>query len=125
MNNIAIKSTHTSLTDAIEAAGGLNREFNPTTFDKEVARTTKDAIGNDFKVIEYCGRLEVVYTYQCDIRLLNAFNPFGGGLSSSATIGWVEGDEIVNVKSIPNSKSNRKIIASVQKDAPTFFVLNF
>lgn len=56
MKNIIIKSTHSDLESAIEAAGGLNRDYNPRIFDKELDRTKKDASKQAFYVINQCGR---------------------------------------------------------------------
>ena len=125
MKDIKIKSVHTSLESAIEAAGGLNREYNAKVFDKEVSRTKKDAARDTFYVIEHYGRDIVLYHYSADIELVNEFSPFSGGLSSSMTIGWKEGDSFTNVKSIDNNKANRKKISKLQKTGSSLFALNF
>ena len=125
MNSHKIESTHTTLTSAIEAAGGLNREYNRSEFDKEVRRTEKAAAKNEFYVIEYLGRKSVVYHFSADINLLNAFSPYGGCLSSSTQVGYLKGEEIVISKCIDNSRSNRKKIAAIQKTRSDFFVINF
>lgn len=119
--NIQIKSTHTKIEDAIAAAGGCNREYNPSVFDKEVSKIE----GDEFYVIEYLGRDTVLYKYSADIELLNAFNPYGGGLSSSLTIGIVCDGIIHNMGTFNNDKFTRRTIADMQKDNKALFVLNF
>ena len=125
MNNISILSTHTTLTSAIEAAGGLNRDYNPTTFDREVKRTEKDASEQTFHVIEQYGRKTVLYHFQADIRLLNGFSPFSGTLSSSTNLCLMINDEIQIIQTVENSSSNRKKIAKAQLTNPALFVANF
>lgn len=124
---IQIKSTHASLESAIEAAGGLNRDYNPRIFDKEVARTKKDASKQTFYVINKCGRDIVCYHYTADIELVNEFSPFGSTLSNSMTIGWhIQSDNcFTNVKNIDNCKANRVKIAEMQKDGSDLLALNF
>ena len=124
MKNITILSRHNNLEDAIAEAGGLNRGFNPAVFDKEVEDVKKRAAVQEFLVIEYCGRKQVLYTYQCDIRLLNYFNAGGGCISNTTLITWMIDDELCNIQSIPNNNANRKRIASIQKSADDFYVLN-
>ena len=90
VNSIVVKilSTHSNLEDAIEEAGGLNRDYNPSVFDREVEETKKRAAVQEFYVIENCGRKEVIYQYECDIRLLNSFRGCGGStISNSTTVG--------------------------------------
>ena len=125
MKNIEIKSTHSTLEAAIEAAGGLNREYNAKVFDKEVARTQEIATRDTFYVVEQYGRDIVTYHYEADIELINEFSPFSGCLSSSMTIGWKEGDSFTNVKSIDNNKANREKISKLQKSGYWLFALNF
>lgn len=127
MKNIIIKSTHSDLESAIEAAGGLNRDYNPRIFDKELDRTKKDASKQAFYVINQCGRDIVCYHYQADIELVNEFSPFSGTLSGEFTIGWLDasGNCFSNVKSIDNCKANRAKIAEMQKDGSDLLVLNF
>jgi hypothetical protein len=125
MNNISIISTHTTLTSAIDAAGGLNRDYNPTAFDLEVKRTEKDASEQTFHVIEQYGRKTVIYYYQCDIRLLNAFSPFGATLSGSTELCLMLKDEITIIQNVKNCSSNRKKIAKAQLTNPALFVANF
>ena len=125
MKNIEIKSTHSTLVAAIEAAGGLNREYNAKVFDKEVARTQEIATRDTFYVVEQYGRDIVTYHYEADIELINEFSPFSGCLSSSMTIGWKEGDSFTNVKSIDNNKANREKISKLQKSGYWLFALNF
>ena len=125
-NDIQIKSTHSTLESAIEAAGGLNREYNARLFDKEVARINEIATRGIFYVLEQYGRDIVAYHYEADITLINEFSPFSGGcLSSSMTIGWKEGDSFTNVKSIDNNKANREKISNFQKAGSSIFALNF
>ena len=124
MKNITILSRHNNLEDAIAEAGGLNREFNASVFDKEVETVKKKAAVQEFLVIEYCGRKEVLYTYQCDIRLLNKFNAGGGCISNSTIITWMVDDELCNIQSIHNNNANRKKIASIQESSDDFYVLN-
>ena len=125
--NIQIKSTHSSLESAIEAAGGLNRDYNPSLFDKELARTKKDASKQVFYVINDCGRDIVCYHYQADIELVNEFSPFSGMLRGEFTIGWFNASYncFSNVKNIDNCKANRVKIAEMQKDDSSLLVLNF
>jgi len=125
MTTINIISTHATLESAIDAAGGLNRDYNKGEFDKEVARTKAGAASDTFYVIEQYGRKQVVYHYECDIRLLNRFSPFGGCLSSSTLIGYLKEELIMGVKCIENSNSNRKKIREIQKNNEDFYVLNF
>jgi len=125
MKTIQIKSTHETLESAIEAAGGLNREYNARLFDKEVARTNEIATCGTFYVVEQHGRDIVAYHYEADIELINEFSPFSGCLSSSMTIGWKEGDSFTNVKSIDNNKANREKISKLQKAGSSIFALNF
>ena len=123
MNN-AIISTHDTLTAAIEAAGGLNREYNPREFDREVARTEKDNAGVKFYVIEKYGRKEVLYIYQCDIRLINEFSPYGACLNNNDfRLVIIEDDLIKEVTTLP--KSARKGIAKLQRTVDTILVANF
>jgi hypothetical protein len=124
---IQIKSTHASLESAIEAAGGLNRDYNPRIFDKEVARTKKDASKQTFYVINQCGRDIVCYYYQADIELVNEFSPGSKTLRGSMTIGWLDVFDncFTNVKEIDNCKANRAKIADSQKDGSDLLVLNF
>lgn len=124
MKNITILSRHNNLEDAIAEAGGLNRGFNPAVFDKEVEDVKKRAAVQEFLVIEYCGRKEVLYTYQCDIRLLNKFNAGGGCISNTTIITWMIDDELCNIQSIHNNNANRKKIGSIQKSDVDFYVLN-
>lgn len=125
MKNINIISTHATLESAIEAAGGLNRDYNQGEFDKQVARTKAGAAKNVFYVIENYGKKVVLYHYNCDIRLLNGFSPFSAGLSSSTQIGYLEGNEIFGVQCIDNSKANRKKVREIQKNKEDLYVLNF
>lgn len=125
--NIQIKSTHSSLESAIEAAGGLNRDYNPRIFDKELARTKKDASKQAFYVINDGGRDIVCYHYQADIELVNEFSPFSGTLRGEFTIGWFNEAEksFTGVKNVDNCGANRKQIAKMQKDGSSILVLNF
>lgn len=125
MENIKIISVHESLEDAIAEAGGLNREYNAPLFDKEVEAVKKQAVVQEFYVIEQYGRKEVLYQYQCDIKLLNSFSPYGATLSSSTECGWLLGDEIAHRQTIPNNSENRKTIARIQEIDEDFYVLNF
>ncbi len=124
MKNITILSRHNNLEDAIAEAGGLNRGFNPAVFDKEVEDVKKRAAVQEFLVIEYCGRKEVLYTFQCDIRLLNKFEAGGGCISNTTLITWMIDDELCNIQSIPNNDKNRKLISSVGNRDKSFYVLN-
>lgn len=124
MNNIKILSRHNNLEEAIAEAGGLNREFNAPVHDKEVATVTKQAAVKEFLVIEYCGRKEVLYTYQCDIRLLNKFNAGGGCISNTTLICWMINNELCNITSIHNNSANRKKIAELQANIKDLYVLN-
>jgi hypothetical protein len=125
MRDITIKSTHSTLEAAIEAAGGLNRGYNPKTFDKAVARTKRDASKQAFYVVERLGRDIVLYHYDCDIRLINEFSPFSGCVSNTTQIGWLGQNDISNVQAIANTDGNRKKAAKLQKEYSDFFVLNF
>jgi hypothetical protein len=125
MREITIKSTHSTLEAAIEAAGGLNRDYNPRTFDEKVARTKRDASKQAFYVVENLGRDIVLYHYDCDIRLINEFSPFSGCLSGTAQIGWLGKNDISNVQAIANTDDNRQRAAKLQKEHSNFFVLNF
>ena len=125
MNTHEILSTHTTLISAIEAAGDLNREFNSSEFDKEIRRVEENAAKNKFYVINNHGRKTVVYHYNCDIKLLNAFSPYGATISSSTQIGYLEEKSIFVTKCIENSKSNRKKIREIQASEDDFFVMNF
>lgn len=125
MEKIKIISRHESLEEAIAEAGGLNRGFNPPVFDKEVETVKKQAAVQEFYVIERYGRKEVLYQYQCDIRLLNRFNAGGGMISNSTEIGFLYDKEIISLQSIPNNSGNRKKIARLQKTDKDFYVLNF
>jgi hypothetical protein len=120
-----IESTHTTLTSAIEAAGGLNREFNPSEFDKEIRRVEKGAAKSEFYVIDHHGRKTVVYHFAADIKLLNAFSPYGATLSSDTLVGYLEGKTIRITKCVENSNSNRKKIREIQAHNEDFFVINF
>ena len=125
MRDITIKSTHSTLEVAIEAAGGLNRDYNPRIFDKRVARTKRDASKQAFYVVENLGRDIVLYHYDCDIHLINEFSPFSGCVSDTTQIGWLGQNDISNVQAIANTDSNRKRAAKVQREHSDFFVLNF
>ncbi len=129
MKNIHIKSTHSTLESAIESAGGLNREYNPALFDKELKSTKKDASEQTFYVIhdDGLGRDIVCYHYECDIKLINSFSPFGATLSGSLDIGWFNDTHncFSNVQTINNNSANRKKIAKEQKNGSKLFVLNF
>ena len=125
MKNIIIKSTHSDLESAIEAAGGLNRGFNPSIFDKELARTKKEASKQTFYVVERLGRDIVLYHYDCDIRLINAFSPYSGCLSGTTEIGWLGKNVIFNIQTIDNNDANREKAAKIQEDFDDFFILNF
>ena len=120
-----IESTHATLTSAIEAAGGLNREFNPSEFDKEIRRVEKGAAKSEFYVIDHHGRKTVVYHFAADIKLLNAFSPYGATLSSDTLVGYLEGKRIFVTKCVENSNSNRKKIREIQAYNEDFFVMNF
>jgi hypothetical protein len=69
MKNVKILSRHSKLEDAIEEAGGLNREFNAPVFDREVEKVKRETPVQEFLVIDYYGRKKVVYQYHCDIQL--------------------------------------------------------
>jgi hypothetical protein len=127
MKNIEIKSTHETLEAAIEAAGGLNREYNAPLFDKEVEQTKKDASKQVFYVIDNGHRDIVCYHYECDIELINEFSPFGASLSGSTTVGWFNKTYncFSNVQTISNNTENRKKIAEMQKAGSDLLVLNF
>ena len=127
MKNIEIKSTHETLEAAIEAAGGLNREYNAPLFDKEVEQTKKDASKQVFYVINQGERDIVCYHYQCDIKLVNEFHPFGSTLSGETTIGWFNKTYncFTNVQTIENNDANRNKIAEMQKGGSNLLVLNF
>jgi hypothetical protein len=130
MKNIHIKSTHETLDSAIEAAGGLNREYNARLFDKGVEETKKNASKQVFYVIHDDGlRRDIVcYHYECDINLINSFDPCGGAtISNSTQIGWFNETHncFDNVQTIGNNTANRKKIAKMQKDGSKLFVLNF
>ena len=126
-NFIEIKSTHSTLEAAIEAAGGLNREYNARLFDKEVARTKQDASKQVFYVINNGGHDIVCYHYQCDIELVNEFSPFSGTLRGETTVGWFNETYkcFSNVQTIGNNTANRKKIAKMQNDGSGLLVLNF
>jgi len=124
MKNIKILSRHNNLEDAIAEAGGLNREFNPTVFDQEVETVKNQAAVQEFLVIEYCGRKEVLYTFQCDIRLLNKFNAGGGCISNTTIITWMIDNELCNIQSIHNNDKNRKLLSRIQKRDNDLYVLN-
>lgn len=129
MKNIHIKSTHSTLESAIESAGGLNREYNPALFDKELKSTKKDASEQTFYVIhdDSLGKDVVCYHYECDIKLINSFNPFGATLSGSTEIGWFNDTHncFSNVQTISNNTANRKKISEMQKAGSDILVLNF
>jgi hypothetical protein len=127
MKNVKILSRHSKLEDAIEEAGGLNREFNAPVFDREVEKVKRETPVQEFLVIDYYGRKKVVYQYHCDIKLWNEFDPGCGCLTSHTTIGWMVKDEFVNINTIPNNNENRKLIRRIQKTDTqnTFFVLGF
>jgi len=124
MKNIKILSRHNKLEDAIEEAGGLNRDFNAPVFDREVETVKKETPVQEFLVIEYCGRKEVLYTFQCDIRLLNKFNAGGGCISNTTIITWMIDDELCNVQSIHSNDKNRKLLSRIQKRDNDLYVLN-
>lgn len=125
MKRITIKSTHSNIEAAVEAAGGLNRDFNKRTFDKELARTKREASKQVFYVVDNGGRDIVLYHYDCDIRLINEFSPFSGCLSGTTQVGWLGEDDFFNVQTIDNNDANRKKAAKLQKDWDDFYVLNF
>jgi len=132
VNSIVVKilSTHSNLEDAIEEAGGLNRDYNPAVFDREVEETKKSAAVQEFYVIENCGRKEVIYQYQCDIRLLNSFRGCGGStISNSTTVGALKnlstGSIILKGLTYTSTNKLRKEIAKAQKTDDELFVLNF
>ena len=125
MSTHEILSTHTTLTSAIEAAGDLNRSFNSSEFDKEIRRVEKDAAKSKFYVINNHGRKTIVYHFECDIKLLNAFSPYGATISSDTQVGYLEGKTIFVTKCIENSNSNRKKIREIQAYNEDFFVMNF
>ena len=120
-----IISTHNTLEKAIEAAGGLNREYNPTEFDKELERTKKTAIDGAFYVVKIYNCLEVLYLHQCDIKLLNRFEPYDGAITSSTTVGSIIDGEIVEMFTATSTRALRGKIAKIQKENPLILVLNF
>jgi hypothetical protein len=132
VNSIVVKilSTHNNLEDAIAEAGGLNRDYNPAVFDREVEETKKSAAVQEFYVIEQCGRKEVVYQYQCDIRLLNSFRGCGGSMiTNNTTVGALKnlstGSIILKGMTYTSGDNLRKEIAKAQKTDDELFVLNF
>ena len=117
--------THNTLETAIEAAGGLNREYNPAEFDKEVELTKKSTTGSEFYVVEKYNQLEVLYLHQCDIKILNRFQPYGGAVTNSTTVGAIIDGEITEMFTAVSSMSLRSKIAKIQKENPRFLVLNY
>ena len=122
-NTYTIKSTHDSLDSAINAAGGLNREYNAADFDKEVEAVSKNA--SEFYVVELLGRNEVLYKYECDISLLNKFTPYGGCLNNSMTVGIMLDGVLNEVFTVNKTKQLRKNVAKMQKSNKEIFVFNF
>ena len=125
--SINILSRHNNLEDAISESGGLNREYNAPVFDKEVESVKKDTSSQEFYVVESLGRKLVLWQYDCDIKLMNAFSPYGASLGGPFTIGNFNDTYncFDNVQEISNNPSNRKKIAKLQNSGSKLFVLNF
>ena len=130
MKNIKILSTHDTIEEAIKAAGGCNRDYNPSTFDREVERINKEPlVGAKFYVIDGL-RPTVTYLYEADITLMNAFSPFSAGLSNGALELFRVAEENETLEFIfdfPNDRKLRKQIGKVQRenaDRETLVILN-
>ena len=121
-----IKSTHSTLAAAINAAGGLNRAFNPSTFDKEITTVQAAAIeGAKFLVVDHLGSDAVLYAYQADVKLLNEFSPFGSGISNrDLQVVTFDGETLKELCALPNDQQSRKMIAKTQRVNSHVFVLN-
>lgn len=113
MKQYTILSRHSTLAEAV-AASGMDLSYN----EQSAAQKIKD-IDNGYYVgnktteafVTDCG---VFYIFECDIRILNKFEPFFSTLSDSPFSPVVfDGDKIwVNDQvKLPKDKTTRKLIA--------------
>jgi hypothetical protein len=88
--SIKIISAHKSLSEAV-AAIGMDLSYNETLANRNIRDIEKSGGGQAFVTKD-----GVFYFYNCDIALLNKFEPFFGCLSNSPfEVVQVEGEEIV------------------------------
>jgi hypothetical protein len=67
----------------------------------------------------------VFYLHQCDIKILNRFETYGGSITNSTTVGSIIDGEIVEMFTATSTRALRGKIAKIQKENPLILVLNY
>ena len=91
---LSIISIHAKLSQAVKASG-IDLSYNEGLALSDLARHDKDgSFEQAFVVLNEQGKVEVWYRYNCDIKLLNRYSPFGSmihnGKFSTVSINPVE-----------------------------------
>tara|TARA_R110002153_G_C12944412_1_gene457754 strand:- start:127 stop:501 length:375 start_codon:yes stop_codon:yes gene_type:complete len=116
MKSFKILSRHTYLAEAVEAAN-IDLSYNEATARRDIRQTSKRV--SEAFVLEINGVAKVAYVYQCDIKLLNIFEPFMSCLSSSdfgiATLS-TDGDSIVVTEDVTYGRRTMHHLQQDPKD---------
>ena len=111
-NTIKIAKQFTSLKEAV-LASDISLEYNEGLALQDIQRTEQD---EEFGVAYLTEDGEVYYTYHCDIRLLNKYEPFHGCIhNGDFSFVRITGDLIEWVYGVtaPKTRAGRKMIANI------------
>ena len=126
MKTIKIISRHQNLLEAVKAAG-IDLSYNEPLAHRDIKQLQRE-IGEAFVVegVNYKNQPErqVLYTFKCDLLLLNKFEPFHSCLDDSDfTLCYIQDDSFVPMSGkFAKNNQNRKALATMQKTAPHVFV---
>ena len=86
--SIKIISKHNSLSEAVKASG-MDLSYNQRDAESDIKHTEKNGAGRAFVTED-----GVFYYYECDISLLNKFEPFIHCISTTPfSVVWLNDDE--------------------------------
>jgi hypothetical protein len=127
MKALKILKEFDNIKDAVEYAE-IDLSYNRAEAMKWIARSETQAtykIKRVFVVSDPQNAMAkaVYYTLQCDILLLNRYNPYGATITSDPfTFGSIKGDQIEFDNHGLKGIGDRKLVAKIQSHYPEVFV---